>query len=214
MPAVQAPDGSIQVESIDICRWVDTELSTSNDISSNNDNNDSSSYPALSPPDAAGKARMNKIISAGSAFSEAGLSFLSGRNGRYWGIGSGQTAQQRTEFESALKRAIVDPINENKGGPFLMGNTITLADIAVYPFVKRYQLACREFCNGYDVSSVLNGVVGQWLDAMGQRPACQITTAKDELLLKAYKQHKGLDFFDYDTYLATELHPQNEEYRL
>jgi glutathione S-transferase len=205
VPAVADSDGTIHVESLDICRWLaDTDLSSS---SGNN-----SSSPSLAPSDAAGKARMNKIISAGSALSEAGLSFLSGRSGRYWGIGTGQAASQRAEFESALKKAIVDPIKENKG-PFLMGTQLTIADIAVFPFVKRYQVACKEFCNGYNVSSVLDGVVGQWLEAMGQRPACQITTACDELLLQAYKKHLSLDFFDYDSYEVTELHPQNEVYR-
>lgn len=200
-------DGTIHVESLDICRWVDTELAIGRDTIGTSD-------PSLSPPDAAGKACMNKIISAGSALSEAGLSFLSGRNGRYWGIGSGHTDSQRAEFESALKKAIVDPIQSSNGGPFLMGEQLTLADIAVFPFVKRYQVACREFCSGYDVSSVLHGVVGKWLDAMGQRSAVQITSASDELLLKAYKKHSSLDFFDYDSYSATELHPQNEVYRI
>jgi len=201
---VAAIDGTIHVESLDICHWVDTEIDR---------DAVGSSYSSLSPPDAAGKDRMNKIISAGSSLSEAGLSFLSGTNGRYWGIGSGQSDSQRAEFESALQKAIVDPVASN-GGPFLMGEHLTLADIAVFPFLKRYQVACREFCNGYDVSSMFDGVVGHWLDAMGQRSAVQITTASDELLLKAYKNKKSLDFFDYDSYSATELHPQNEMYRI
>jgi glutathione S-transferase len=198
VPAVADAAGSIHIESLDICRWVaDTDFAASS--------------VTLSPSDAAGKARMNAIISAGSALSEAGISFLAGKNGRYWGIGSGQTAKQREEFESALKKAIVDPIKQSNGGPFLMGEQLTIADIVVYPFVKRFQVACRAFCNGYDVSSVL--MAGKWLDAMKQRSAVQITTADDILLLQAYRKHSSLDFFDYDSYNATELHPHNEVYR-
>ena len=32
-------------------------------------------------------------------------------------------------------------------------------------------------------------------------------------LLAAYRKHSCLDFFDYDPYAATALHPQNEIYR-
>ena len=165
----------------------------------------------MTPSDAAGKARMDKLISAGSALSDAGLSILAGQSGRYWGIGNSPSSKQIESFEKALKTAIVDPV-EASGGPYLMGENVTLADIAVYPFVKRFAVACPEF-SGYDVYGILDGVVGKWLRAMEERPTCRISTANDELLLKAYRKHKSLDFFDYDSYTSCQLHPLNEEYR-
>lgn len=129
-----------------------------------------------------------------------------GRTGRYWGIGSGQTAAQRAAFEDALQ-GLAAPL-QRWGGPFLLGTEPSLADINVYPFVKRYDTGMRELC-GFDVSAALGGSIGAWLAAMDARPSCSATAADPQLLLAAYKQHMSLDFFDYDTYAAFQLHPQN-----
>lgn len=194
VPAV-SHNGKIIIESLDIIRWADRELEG----------------PSLTPSDSLIKQRMDKIISAGSVLSDAGLSILSGRSGRYWGIGSDPSQSQKKSFEQALKKGILDPVEES-GGPYLMGESVTLADIAVYPFVKRFAVACPEF-SGYDVYKALNGAVGKWLKAMEERPACRVSSADDGLLLKAYRKHRSLDFFDYDSYLCCDLHPQNEKYR-
>lgn len=194
VPAV-AHNGNVQVESLDILRWADATLPG----------------PALTPSDKDGQDRMKKLISAGSAFSEAGLAIMAGRTGRYWGIGSGASASQKKDFEAALKKAIVDPIKES-GGPYLMGSEVSLADLAVYPFVARFAVGAPEFA-GYGVRTALGGVAGEWLRAMRERASGAVTTADDAALLKAYQTHRSLDFFDYDTYLATALHPQNEIYR-
>ena len=188
--------GEIHVESLDIIRWADTKFSTG---------------PLLAGT--AGKARQDQNISAGSRLIDTGLSLLSGSTGRYWGIGSGQTPQQKQAFEKALQIVILDPLTES-GGPFLQGNSISLADISVYPFLKRFSVAFPEFCGGYDVCDVLGGGVGMWLRAVEARPAAAVTTANDDLLLKALRRHKSLDFFDYDSYLACDLHPHNEKYYL
>lgn len=194
VPAVAA-DGAVQVESLDILRWADGALPG----------------PALSPPDAAGQARMAALISAGSALSEAGLALMAGRTGRYWGIGGGQTAGQKAGFEAALKKAIIDPLKES-GGPYLMGAHVILADLALYPFVQRFAVGAPEFA-GYDVRGAQGGAAGEWLQAMRARASCAATTADNAALLAAYRKHRCLDFFDYDPYAATALHPQNEIYR-
>jgi hypothetical protein len=69
----------------------------------------------------------------------------------------------------------------------------------------------RQLC-GYDVSAALGGSIGAWLAAMDARPSCGVTAADSALLLKAYKRHMSLDFFDYDTYTAFQLHPHNAQF--
>lgn len=93
------------------------------------------------------------------------------------------------------------------GGPFLLGAAPTLADIAVYPFAKRFAVAGE--ITGYDFGAAGGGAIGAWLAAMDARLSCATTAADPELLLKAFQEHMSLDFFDYDTYTAFQLHPHN-----
>ena len=133
-----------------------------------------------------------------------------GATARHWGIGSGQTAAQRAAFEVQL--AGLDAALRQHGGPFLLGPQPSLADIMVYPFLKRYAVA--QPLTGYDVGAALGGSVGRWLAAMGARPSCRTTSADDALLLQAYQQHRSLDFFDLETYSCCQLHPHNATHLL
>jgi len=62
---------------------------------------------------------------------------------------------------------------------------------------------------GFDVEAAAGGAIGRWLAAMDGRPSCSATAADPALLIKAYRKHMSLDFFDYDPYGAFSLHPQN-----
>ena len=91
-----------------------------------------------------------------------------------------------------------------------MGPEVSLADIAVFPFVRRFAVAARACDGGVDiVRDSAGGAVGRWLAALEARPAFQISAADDSLLLDAYKKHMSLDFFDYDSYSVFKLHPHN-----
>lgn len=189
VPALQH-GGKVHLESLDICKYIDVAIPG----------------PPLSIDDT---SIQSEVIKAGADLSDAGLKLLAG-TGRSWGIGSGQTESQKAAFRNALSRAIVDPI-QRFGGPYLLGSSVSLADLVVWPFVRRFDIAAREFA-GFDVSQELDGVVGKWLGVMGSRPACQVTFPNADLFLKAFHRHKSLDFFDYDTYRSCELHPDNAIY--
>lgn len=192
VPAVSY-QGAVQVESLDICQWVSHGLPG----------------PALHPIDPTDKQRMDAVIKAGSAAIDAGLDLMSG-GGRYWGIGGGQTAAQKAAFESRLDAAVVMPLAQS-GGPYLLGEKLSVADISLFPFVRRFDVGAKAFC-GFDVRGACGGAVGRWLVVMEGRPSCRITAADDALLLQAYKKHRSLDFFDYDSYGIFALHPHNERY--
>ncbi len=125
--------------------------------------------------------------------------------GRHWGIGSGQSARQRADFEAQLEQLAASL--QRHGGPFLLGSQPSLADILVYPFIKRFAVAAP--LTGYNVETPLGGAIGGWLAAMDGRPSCRATAANSELLLAALRKHRSLDFFDSDSFSSCELHPQN-----
>lgn len=104
---------------------------------------------------------------------------------------------------------IVEALRDS-GGPFLLGKQITIADLILMPFIERFDIIGRNFHN-FDTRAAHQGTVGAWLEIMEARPSCRSAAADPEELLKAFKQHMSLDFFDYSTYGATALHPHNRK---
>lgn len=190
VPALEH-NGAVHTESLDICRVVEASFEG----------------PPLAPADPKARAAMDACIRESEAAIEAGLALVAGSTGRYWGIGAGQTAAQRAALQQRLR-----PLGEAlqaSGGPYLLGKDVTLADLAVFPFLRRYDLIMRSVLQGCDAAAVLGPQVGGWLQAMGAREACGVTAAADALLLSAYRKHRCLDFFDYDSYGVFDCHPQN-----
>lgn len=62
--------------------------------------------------------------------------------------------------------------------------------------------------SAYDPRSS-NPSFAAWLDAAGSRPAAIAAAADLQLLLAAYKEHRCVDFFDYTSYTAVQLHPHS-----
>lgn len=190
VPAVQHA-GQVHLESADICRWIGGAFEG----------------PALAPADEVARRDMERLIQGPcSGIVSAGLDLMAGKTGRYWGIGSGQSSGQRSAFEAELRQLAASL--QQHGGPFLLGQQPSLADINLYPFLKRFDVGMRKLC-GYDVSAALGGSIGEWLLAMDARPSCTATASDPALLAKAYEKHMCLDFFDYHTYTCFQLHPQN-----
>ncbi|CAG9460816.1 unnamed protein product [Pedinophyceae sp. YPF-701] len=193
VPAVEH-DGSVVVESADIVQWVD----------------DTFAGPPLTPEDAAAAAAMRDLIDGPlGRVQSAGFSLMAGSTGRYWGIGSGQTSAHWESFVASLK-PLADSL-ERHGGPFLVGAHPTVADILVYPFLERFDVAAQGMM-GFDVRAddVHGGAVGRWMDAMAARPSSGVASPDRALLLRAFERHKSLDFFDYEAYGEFDLHPHNK----
>ncbi len=89
-----------------------------------------------------------------------GLDASAGATGRYWGIGSGASPSQLNKFETAL-----EPLSAALaagGGPFLTGQDLSAADVVLYPFVERFDLALRLF-HGYELGGFDGGSITKWL---------------------------------------------------
>jgi glutathione S-transferase len=189
VPAV-ARAGRVRAESLDLLRALPRELGA----------------PALAPPG----AELDAALAAGARAADAGVAALAGA-GRGWGIDArGPSAAQAARFAAALDAAVGAPLARH-GGPFLGGAQPSVADFALFPFLRRFAVAMPAF-GGADVRGACGGAVGAWLGALGARPAARAAAADDALLLAAYRHHMCLDFFDYDSYRATALHPHNAAY--
>ncbi|KAL0019623.1 hypothetical protein WJX77_004229 [Trebouxia sp. C0004] len=184
-------EGLAQTDSIAICRWVCETFAHPD-------------HPDLIYNNARDKQQVNKLIQNCSKFASAGLDLLAGRTGRSWGIGTGQSTAQWEAFEQQLQRfqASVD----QSGGPFFMGSELSLADLIYMPFMERFATAMPAF-TPYDPCDACDGRIGEWLAAMRQLECCSLAAPDQKLFLQALKQESSLDFFDFTTYKAHQLHP-------
>ncbi|KAK9867166.1 hypothetical protein WJX84_010666 [Apatococcus fuscideae] len=188
VPAIEHK-GTFHTESMGICRWIDASLEG----------------PALMPADDVGQQQAEALLRAKDSIVSSGLSLASGSDSRSWGIGSRPTGAQRKAFESSLQA--LSTSLEQHGGPFLLGPQLTLADLVLLPFMERFDLVTREFL-GMRLETMHGGRVQAWLEGLRQRPSCRTASADRRLLLEAYREHRSLDFFDYQTYSAAACHPQ------
>tara|TARA_B100000519_G_scaffold158804_1_gene140478 strand:+ start:137 stop:1153 length:1017 start_codon:yes stop_codon:yes gene_type:complete len=93
------------------------------------------------------------------------------------------------------------------------GRRASLADLAIYPFAERFELALK-FFQGYTLGhaeySAKKGPSGDhrehpirfqnWLETMRRMPSVQRARVKDEdALLRSWDRTKRLDYFDYET---------------
>jgi len=88
---------------------------------------------------------------------------------------------------------------QSSGGEFLFGPEPSLADIAVYPFAERFQLAMREF-QGYDIGTAQGAeAFVVWMASMAARDSVKLLRPDDEKLLTSWRRTSRLDYFDYET---------------
>jgi len=117
--------------------------------------------PALSP-EAGSPAHheMESLISAASGIVSSGLDMASGRDGRFWGIGTHASASQLKRYESALGQ--MQQALTKSGGPFLLGAQVTIADLVLMPFIERFDIIGRNF-HGVDATEICGGAISSWL---------------------------------------------------
>lgn len=127
-------------------------------------------------------------------FISAGLSFVGGG----WGFKRGAPRPSTQEhLEAEVSR--LDSLLQSSGGEFLFGPEPSLADIAVFPFAERFQLAMREF-QGYDLGDAQGAeAFVVWMAAMAARDSVKLLRPDDEKLLASWRRTSRLDYFDYET---------------
>ena len=186
VPAVGLPSGEVLTESIDLCWWLEENFQTSDDHQHQHH------HPSLVPADAGKEGEMRRLIDGfDGGFISAGLQYVGGG----WGFSRGPPGERqasRMASEVELVRAV---IAANGRGPYLMGADITLADLVLYPFAERFELAMREF-QGYELGDMAAGGAGGrddenlfagWLRAMAERESCKSLRPDDDALLASWR---------------------------
>ena len=183
VPTLRYADGSVITESLRIIRIID-EMDT---------------LPRAARSLSGGAAREEILqfvdsCDAYGGFISAGLSFVGGG----WGISRGKPNENTVEtLEREVER--LDALLRRSSGEFLFGDNVSLADIAIYPFAERFQLAMREF-QSYDLGIDSNArAFACWLAAMAARDAVKQLRPDDAKLLASWRRTKRLDYFDYET---------------
>jgi len=192
VPALEVPGGTILVESLAICKWVDENVGGVDLM------------PAEEEPGGGMRRQeaLDFVDNVADRIVSSGLAAVAG-SGRSWGIGAKPEVSRMEEDLGRLERML-----SATKGPFLAGSFLTLCDLAVFPFLERFDVALK--VNGSGERDSIRGVnerVGQWMDEMAKRPSCVWAAANESLLLEAYREHGCLDFFDYTTYEESDLHP-------
>ena len=191
VPALQVVDDDlVVVESLDILKFVEEAFEGA----------------ALLPEQ--GKQRevaLEVVNSVAAKVVSGGLRAVAGGD-RLWGIGPNPNP-------AALGRELgaLEEILAKSGGPYLCGPDVTLADLATYPFVERFEVALG--IGGHSVRDLGSPLVWQWMQDMQARDSCRWAAADPTLLGEAYKKHGCLDFFDYTSYGVWDLHPHNKGLR-
>lgn len=162
-------DELVILESLDICEWADRELGGAE--------LGAGSQEALE--------QVDSIVSAG-------LGVVAG-NGRAWGIGKQASPGQAASWERALTKLE----GWLQAGPLLGGNATSLADVALFPFVQRFEAALVASRGVRAVDQDKFPRTARWLAAMEASDADNEVGVRTEVIAKAYSVHGSLDYFDY-----------------
>ena len=125
------------------------------------------------------------------------------------------------ESHALSSRATMTNARNNDDIFLFGGDRASLADLAIYPFAERFELALK-FFQGYtlghaEYTTKKNGKspsgdhhhpirFQNWLETMRRLPSVQRARVKDEdALLRSWDRTMRLDYFDYET--ADDVHP-------
>jgi glutathione S-transferase len=128
---------------------------------------------------------------SGDGFVRAGLSFVGG-----WGFRQGMPRREQIETFQRSVLALDRRLRESQGD-YLFGADVSLADISIWPFAERFQLAMREF-QGYDIAEGAE-YFAVWLAAMSARDSVRQLRTDEDALLQSWRRTMRLDYFDYET---------------
>ena len=99
------------------------------------------------------------------------------------------------EMVEAMEKALVtyEEALERSGGPFLVGEQFTLADVHIVPFILRLVVTLRHW-KGYELSKDQFPKLLAWFDACSQRDSCVQAAITEDKIIEVYKKFVEVDY--------------------
>jgi len=99
------------------------------------------------------------------------------------------------EMVEAMEKALVtyEEALERSGGPFLVGEQFTLADVHIVPFILRLVVTLRHW-KGYELSKDQFPKLLAWFDACSQRDSCVQAAITEDKIIEVYKKFVEMDY--------------------
>ncbi len=100
--------------------------------------------------------------------------------------------QLRAHLEEELN--LLDAAIEASGGPYFLGETVSLVDIAFMPFFERMNVALAAW-KDFEIENSARVHLNTWLEAMSNRETYRQTRLSPERIKELYSQFLNLDYF-------------------
>ena len=99
------------------------------------------------------------------------------------------------ELSADLEKALLvyEEQLEKTGGPFLMGDHFTLADVHVLPFMLRLVVSLRQF-KQYEIPADKFPKLLKWYELCSQRDSVQAASLTDEKIQELYSMFRDIDY--------------------
>ena len=189
VPAVEI-DGEPMAESLDICFWIAEQATDPA----------TAAFSSLEPADAEAALAVGELVRFSRELESAGWAMLGGA----WSFGG--CGGSRAKWDAAV--GVLAESIATHGGPFLVGKRPTLADVALAPFVARFELAASA-CFGHDVRAQSEALDG-YLGALYSDAAWCMTWPDRDAFGRAIARYRSLDYFDYHTSSLAQPDPENQ----
>ena len=104
-------------------------------------------------------------------------------------------ADKDRELSADLEEALMmyEEHLEKTGGPFLIGEYFTLADVHVLPFMLRLVVSLRQF-KQYEVPAEKFPKLLKWYDMCSERDSVQAASLTDEKIHELYSMFLDIDY--------------------
>eukprot|EP00638_Chattonella_subsalsa_P005865 CAMPEP_0117748374 /NCGR_PEP_ID=MMETSP0947-20121206/9072_1 /TAXON_ID=44440 /ORGANISM="Chattonella subsalsa, Strain CCMP2191" /LENGTH=222 /DNA_ID=CAMNT_0005566013 /DNA_START=270 /DNA_END=938 /DNA_ORIENTATION=- len=141
----------------------------------------------LMPDCPAEKAKIRMIIAIyADALNKAFFTYISNKV-------PGEEEEKKNAFVGQLEK-VNQLIEENDSNSWMVGQDMTLADVAFYPFFERMYAVLPEF-KGWSIDDLQYDALTSWYLSMGSKESVSCTKKDPEVFVSVYKRFVDMDYF-------------------
>lgn len=149
---------------------------------------ESSAADRLRPSSAVGKARMRLLCHHfGTVVAPAQYTFFMNHQ-----RDEASSRALQTRLEESLD--VFEKQLQSSGGPFLMGEKISLVDVHVAPFFLRMMVVSLEHYQNYVLSADRFPLLLDWFETCQTRPSAQATALSKQAIIDVYGMFRRVDY--------------------